>query len=122
MGSHPINLGLRFLLEMIVLFSSGYWVWMSQTDWKKYILVIGLPVLIAVIWGCFAVPNDPSRSGKTVVAVPGYLRLAIEIVVFGAGVWFIYKSNFVTLAGLFAGIVLIHYLISYDRITWLLRQ
>lgn len=122
MGSHPLNLGLRFILELVVLASSCYWVWSSQNGLKRSLLIVILPVCIATVWGCFAVPNDPSRSGKTVVATNGLLRLAIEIIIFGIGFWFLYQSNLIVLSWLFALTVIVHYIISYDRISWLIQQ
>jgi len=123
MAYHPINLALRFLLELLVLFTSGYWAWKTQTGMEKYILVIVLPITIATLWGIFAVPNDPSRSGKTVVAVPGMIRLILEFVVFGSGIWFMFKSmNPIIYSVIFASIIIFHYAISYKRIIWLLKQ
>jgi len=122
MGSHPLNLGLRFVLELLVLASSSYWVWVSLTGWKRNIFVILLPIIIGAVWGCFAVPNDPSRAGSAVIPIPGLFRLALELTIFGAGVWFLYQSNLVTSSWIFAAIVTAHYLASHDRIAWLFKQ
>ncbi len=89
MSNNPINLALRFLLELAAIAS----------------LVISVPVLFASIWGIFAVKGDPSRSGKTVIQTPGWARLILEILLF-------------TIAGL----ALLHYIISYDRVIWLLKR
>ncbi|MGB5508782.1 MAG: YrdB family protein, partial [Robiginitalea sp.] len=67
MGSHPANLILRFLLEIIALISLGIWGWNQSESWFRFVLAIGIPGIIAVIWGTFAVPNDPSRSGSAPV-------------------------------------------------------
>lgn len=122
MAYHPLNLALRFILELLILFIEGYWAWKTQSGIEKYILVIALPLAIAIAWGVFAVPNDPSRSGKTVVAVSGITRLVIEFIVFGSGVWFMYKSINPLYSIMFAIIVILHYAISYERIAWLLKQ
>lgn len=122
MGSHSINLALRFLLELAMLTGVGYWAWKTQTGTVKYILVIIGPLLLAAIWGVFAVPNDPSRSGQTVIAVSGWIRLVLEILIFAIGSWAIYKSYSEKFGLLFLLIVILHYAVSYDRITWLLKQ
>ena len=41
---------------------------------------IQTPIIIAVVWGTFAVPDDPSRSGAAPIVVAGFVRLAIELV------------------------------------------
>jgi hypothetical protein len=122
LGTHPLNLGFRFLLELTALIIIGYWGYQSQPNFYKYILMIGLPVIIATIWGVFAVPNDPSRSGKTVVKIPGFVRLIIEFIVFGAGSFAFFLLQLNLYAITFSCFIILHYLLSMDRITWLLKQ
>ena len=122
MGFHPLNLGLRFILELAALIAAGYWGY-SQTDsWTKYILAIGVPLILAVLWGAFAVPNDRSRSGKAPISTPGYLRLCLEIAFFAFAGWALYETGLTRLALILLIITLVHYVISYDRIIWLLRN
>lgn len=119
MASHPLNLALRFLLELAALFSLGYWGWMQHEGILRLLLGLGLPLVAAVLWGTFRVPGDP---GDAPVAVPGFLRLILEVIVLGSGVWALYASSQTTPALIFAALLLFHYAISYDRIIWLLRQ
>ena len=83
MGSHPANLILRFLLEIIALISLGIWSWKQSESWFRLVLAIGIPIIAAIIWGIFAVPNDPSRSGAAPVVTAGFIRLIIEFGIFG---------------------------------------
>lgn len=83
MGSNPINLVFRFLLELAALFSFGYWGWLIGDNWVRYLFVILAPLFGVLIWGTFAVPDDPIRSGKAPVPVPGWLRLVLELGIFG---------------------------------------
>ena len=76
MGKHPINLIFRFLLELVALFSFGLWGWQADNP-LRWLLVVLLPVGAAVMWGTLNVPNDPSRSGKAPIIVPGWFRLAV---------------------------------------------
>ncbi len=122
MGSHPINLALRFLLELSALLAMGIWGWHQSEGWLRFVLALIIPLIAAVGWGTFAVPNDPSRSGAAPIAVPGILRLAIEIAVFIFAAWALYDVGFTRLSWLLGVIVAIHYLASYDRILWLIRQ
>ena len=122
MGSHPLNLAVRFILEIAVLVAIGYWGWTQHDGFVRYLLAIGGPILAAVLWGTFAVPDDPSRSGKAPVPVPGILRLALELAIFAFATWALYDAGSGLLALLLAAIVVVHYALSYDRIAWLLKQ
>jgi len=122
MGSNPINLAIRFLLELAALLVIGIWGWNQSEGWIRFVLAFGLPIIAATIWGIFAVPNDPSRSGKAPVAIPGILRLAIELAIFSIATWALFELGYSNLAWIYGTIVAIHYLISYDRISWLIKQ
>ena len=122
MGSHPLNLAVRFVLEIAALVAIGYWGWTQHDGFVRYLLAIGGPLLAAVLWATFAVPDDPSRSGKAPVPVPGIIRLALELALFAFAAWALYDAGNSLLALILAAVVLVHYALSYDRIAWLLRQ
>jgi hypothetical protein len=122
MASHPLNLALRFALELVALFSMGYWGWTQHEGVFRFLWMIGLPLVAAIVWGTFTVPNDPSRSGKAPIPVPGILRLFLEFVIFMLGMWCLFSAGQQTFGGIFVIVVLLHYLVSYDRINWLLKR
>jgi hypothetical protein len=122
MGSNPINLAVRFLLEIVALLAIGIWGWKQGEGWMRYIWALGIPIIIAVVWSTFAVPDDPSRSGAAPVVVSGIVRLVIELVIFAFATLVLYDMKFTKLSWLFGVIVVIHYIISYDRIQWLMEQ
>ncbi len=122
MGSHPLNLAVRFILEIAALVAIGYWGWTQHDGFVRYLLAIGGPILAAILWGTFAVPDDPSRSGKAPVPVPGIVRLALELALFAFAAWALYDAGNSLLALILAAVVVVHYALSYDRIAWLLRQ
>ena len=122
MGSHPLNLALRFLLEVAALLAIGYWGFDQHSGGWRFIVGIGGPVIAAAIWAAFAVPKDPSRSGKAPVPIPGVLRLVLELSLFGFAVWALYDAGSPTLALIMACITIVHYVLSYDRVAWLVRQ
>lgn len=119
---HTLNLALRFLLEIAALGAVAWW-GHSRTDepWR-WALAFGLPLLFAVLWGTFAVPDDPSRGGQPVVAVPGAVRLALELAVFGAGVLALRGVDRPWLALSLGALVLVHYAAWPSRIRWLLER
>ncbi len=122
MGSNPYNLAFRFLLEISALVCLGIWGWSQDDGWIRYLLAPALPALTAAIWGIFAVPEDPSRSGKAPVPVPGIIRLILELTIFAIASWTLLDMNHELMATLFSLLVFIHYLISYDRVLWLLKH
>jgi hypothetical protein len=122
MGAHPINLAVRFLLEISGLVSLGIWGWKQSDGWLRFVLAIGIPIIFAAIWGTFAVPDDPSRSGKAPIATPGIIRLVIELGFFSCAIWSLYDVGFKKVSLAFGIMVVLHYLISYDRIKWLISQ
>ena len=119
MGSHPINLIMRFLLELAAMFAVGYWAWYYFNSPMNYMLAIVIPGLLMTLWVVFAVPNDPSRSGKAPVPVPGIVRLLYEMIFFAFAVWALNETGFTHLSIIFGSITALHYIISYDRIIWL---
>lgn len=122
MSTHPLNLALRFILELSALVISGIWGYHLSESWSRFLLAVLIPLIFAALWGVFAVPGDPSRSGKTVFPTPGKVRLVLELILFSAATGMISALTKTWLAWVFGGIVLIHYIISYDRISWLLNR
>lgn len=122
MGNHPFNLFIRFLLEISALIIVGIWGWKIGEGWMQYLLGLGLPIVLASIWGIFAAPNDPSRSGSAPIPTPGLVRLLIEVIFFGLAFWALYDLSLHGLSFVYAIAVVVHYAVSYDRIRWLLSD
>jgi len=121
-SDHPINLSLRFLLEVAAIVAFGIWGYSLASGGMRILLAILFPLLFALMWGIFAVRGDPSRSGKTVVKTPGIVRLMLELILFGAAAWMMLDLDYSTIALIFGLAVVIHYFFSFDRISWLLKQ
>jgi len=122
MSKHPVNLAVRFVLEVMALISFGIWAYGITVHWTRFLLVVLVPVIFALLWGVFAVQNDPSRSGKTIIPTQGIVRLILELVLFGSAAWMLFDMDYILTGWIFAVAVLLHYLASYDRILWLLKQ
>ena len=122
MGFHPLNLALRFILELAALFALGVWGRSLNQSFLGNVWMILFPVVAAGVWGTFRTPEDRSASGQAPVAVPGWTRLLLEAVFFSVAAWGLYQAGYATPAAVFAGITLVHYALSYDRIAWLLGQ
>ena len=97
-----INLAVRFLLEICVLISVGYWGFNAGTGWFPRILLgIGAPLLIAVIWSMFGAPKAPYH-------LTGFMMFVLELVVFGSGVAALLATKNYPLARDFTVIVIIN--------------
>ena len=118
MNTNPINLTLRFLLEVIMLITLGYWGWHLSGDWTRYITAAGLPIIAAVLWGVFRIPDDPKPAP---VAVPGIVRLLLEWGLFGWAAWAMYDLGNTKFALIMTVVVVLHYAVSYDR-TWVMLR
>jgi hypothetical protein len=116
---HTLNLGFRFALELAALFAMGRWGWAQGSGFWRFALALGVPAVAAVLWGVFRVPNDP---GPAPVAVPGAVRLLLEIAFFGFAVWALWDTGAVTWAWVFAAALLLHYALDLPRVRWLLQQ
>jgi len=123
MAQNPLNLALRFFLELTALYAMGFWGWRTQhTGFVHYLLMIGLPLLAAFIWGTFRVPADASANGKAPVAIPGWVRLMLELVFFSFGTFCFFDADAEMTGWVFGIASLFHYTLSYNRILWLLKS
>ena len=120
-GFHPANLAFRFVLEIAALIGIGVGAYNLSTGVVAWLLAVALPLVAAIAWGTFNVPGDESRSGRAPVAVPGMVRIAVEVGVFGSAVVLLWPVSPVA-AGLLGIGVVLHYLLSLDRIRWLLSN
>ncbi len=122
MARNPLNLAVRFLLELAALVAIGYWGFDQDEGVWRFVLGLGSPLLAAAAWATFRVPGDHSASGDAPVPIPGALRLLLEWALFGLAAWALYAAGHQVPALILASITIIHYALSYDRIGWLLQH
>ncbi|OME89732.1 MULTISPECIES: YrdB family protein [Paenibacillus] len=100
-----LNLAIRFILELILLFSIGYWGFHYGSGLMAQVaLGIGLPLLAAVIWGM-------TISPKARIKLPHAVVLLIEFLIFATAVACQVSSGFITFAIVFAFVALVNRLI-----------
>ena len=67
------NIGLSFLVEIAMLAALGYWGFHAETNsWMKWVLGIGVPAFVAILWGFFLAPKAKRRlhaSAGTIVSL-----------------------------------------------------
>jgi hypothetical protein len=119
MSNHPLNLAVRFALELTILAVFALWGWRKGDGPWRYVMAIGLPLLMALIWGAFRVEGD---HGKGLVFVPGTFRLALELGLFAVAAWFLFDLRLTRWGWVFLALSVLHYAVSYDRVLMLLRK
>ena len=86
-----LNLAVRFLLELCMLAAVAFWGFKTQNNWlMKILLGIGLPVLIAILWGMFLAPRATHR-------LSGVPFFALELALFSTGVFSLFAGGAPTL-------------------------
>jgi Protein of unknown function (DUF2568) len=114
------GLVLHFLLELCALAAFVSWGFHTGNGWfMKTLLGVGVPLVVAIAWGVFRVPNDP---GKAPVPVPGLVRLVFELLVFIFAIVGLAATGYTTLALALGGAVIIDYALMHERIARLLKQ
>jgi hypothetical protein len=82
-----LNLAVRFLLELCMLAAVAFWGFKTQNNWlMKILLGIGLPVLIAVLWGMFLAPKATHR-------LSGAPFFALELALFSTGAFSLFAGG-----------------------------
>ena len=98
------NLALRFLLELCAL---GYWGFKTgESVVAKIGLGIGASLLAAIVWGTFLAP-------RASIPTPGFLRLVLELVVFGLASAALYSAGRPTLAWVLILVFVINRVLMY---------
>lgn len=115
------NLALRFGLELGALAGLGLAAWRLTSGPIRWAAVALVPVTAAAVWGVFNVLNDPSRSGAAPIEVNGWTRLAIELLILGAGAAAIAFAGRRDIGIVFAVLIAFHYATSTNRIAWLVH-
>jgi hypothetical protein len=119
----PWLLHIRFVLEVISLVALGAGArHVAGPGVLGWVATIGAPLLVAVAWGTFAVPGDPSRSGKAPVPVAGWLRMAFELAVFFGAAASLAAIAWWDLFDVFIAGFVVHHVGTRARILWILRQ
>ena len=97
-----LNLAVRFLLELCMLVAVGYWGFKTQSSWfMRIIFGIGLPVLIAVLWGTFLAP-------KATRPLSGASFLTLELILFSTGAFALFSSGKPTLGWIYTIILIVN--------------
>ena len=122
MTTHPVNLLVRFLMELAMLGAFAAWGWGIHAGIAlRIVTAIAAPAVGALVWGIFATPNDMVRSSAGPILVSGPLRLVIELVLFLAGAAALYAIGWHVAAAVYLAVIVVQNAVSYDRVRRLLN-
>lgn len=94
--------GLAFLLEVAMLASLVFWGF-KQTEPYNYLLGIGLPAVVVVLWGLFMAPKSQRR-------LPLHVVKALALIAFLLAACALFSAGLQTLAIIFAAVAVVWYI------------
>lgn len=98
--SQTANLAARLVLELCALAALSYWGFhLDRPRMARIVVGIGAPLAAAVAWALFASPNTPIPLTDTV-------KLAIQLLVFGAATAALIRVGSPRLAVVFASVAI----------------
>lgn len=101
------NLGLRFLLEILMLVAVGLWGFSIERGITlRVVFGVVLPTAVAVVWGVFVAPKSQHQ-----IQLPG--RLLIELFLFGIATVALVRTNHLLWAVIFAITVIVNQMLLY---------
>lgn len=123
-ASHPSELTavqatFRFIVELAVLAGWGAVGWQLSEGGERWLWMFALPLAAISLWGTFRVPGDRSAGKDGALAVPGPVRLAIELVVLlGAAIALAIAGSPIA-GGILALAIVVHGVTTPRRLRWL---
>ncbi len=96
-----LNLGVRFLLELCMLVAIGYWGFKTHSGLaSKIIFGIGLPILIAILWGLFVAPEATYPLSQTP-------HLILELILLGSAAVALFASGSANLGWIYTAALVV---------------
>lgn len=107
MGWRVFHLTLRFLLELVALGAVGYWGFQTgQTALMQFLLGLGMPLIVAVIWGLFVAP-------RARMVLNPLLKEGLALLVFGGAALALAAVGQNTLGIIFFGVALVNSMVLF---------
>jgi hypothetical protein len=119
MRRNQIYRNTRFFLEFAALAAMCMWGLRQSPGQIRFLWAIGLPLVAGGLWMSLRA-QEYRRSAP--VRVPGIARLGLELLLLGFAVWTVFDLGATTLGWIFGLAVVLHYVLSYDRVLGLVRS
>ncbi len=92
-----LNLAIAFLLELCMLAAYIYWGFtLNVSVYLKWIIGLGIPMLVIGLWAYFAAPNSTTRLEQPWLTV-------FQFAVFAGAAFLLYKAGHPILSGVLFG-------------------
>ncbi len=101
-----LNDGFRFLLELAGLTALGYWGLTVGGSATRWLLGLGGPLAMAVVWSFYISPKAPMRTTDPT-------RIFVELAVFGCAVTALGHAGRPKLAVVFGAAVALHLILTF---------
>ena len=100
-------MALSFILELVMLAAIGYWGFNTgDTIFTKVELGIGVPVIVAIVWGIWLAPASSRRLRDP-------FHLGLELIIFGLAILALGIAGQPTLAWIFGIVYAINVVLRY---------
>ena len=96
-----LNLAVKFLLELAALAAFGLWGASIADGPAAVLLAIGLPLLVAALWGTLAAPRARHR-------LPRRLRAPFELGVFALASLALWQAGWAVAGAAFAAVAIVN--------------
>lgn len=115
------HLAIRFALELVCWGAIGWWAW-ERLDGGIIGAVAALAAVAAStsVWGIFKTPGEPT-AGPPVAAVPGWLRLLLELAIYAAASAALWSAWSRAASETLMTALALHVAVTWERHWWLLR-
>jgi len=93
---------------------------LSDTTLIRLALAVLLPVAAMALWVVFRTPGDESAGKEGFVAIPGWLRLIMELSLFLIAAFGAWWAGSRIAAETLLTFTVLHYVVTWQRVRWLL--
>ena len=106
------NLGLSFFLELAMLAGFGYWGFHGDKSvWMKWVLGIGLPLVVIVVWGLWFAPQAEHRLNAT-------SGITLSMILFLLAAIALFDAQQPVLAIIFAVLIIVNGALTFVWMQW----
>jgi hypothetical protein len=114
---------MSFFLEVFGLVGLGRWGWtLGNGGFGGGVLAVAFIAVAGTVWGVFRARDFVPRGGKPTVAIPGVLRLVLELALYALATVGFWTSGWTTAAALLGAATVVVYAGMRERVAGLMRQ